>query len=441
MDIKQEVIDEVEKIDKEFNYLNVICNLENRKKGRLSGVSISVKDAICVKGVESTAGSAILNGYKPVFNATVIERCLDEGATIVGKTAQDEFGFGSFCTNVGKGFKVPKNPFDKERCCGGSSGGCAGLTQKMTSHHISLAESTGGSIVTPASFCGVYGLCPTYGRVSRYGLMDYANSLDKIGPMAKDIKDVALLLEIISGFDRNESTCTDVPVDKYTDFVGKDIKRMKIGIIKEGFGEGVSYEVAENVRSAIKRLEDAGATVEEVTLPLTMKYGLSAYYLISTSEASTNLARYCGMRYGASEKLEGNFNEYFSKVRSKYLGDEVKRRILIGTFARMAGYRDAYYIKALKVRTKIIEEYKNLFRKFDALISPTVPVLPPKFSEINRMTPLQEWLMDILTVGPNLAGLPHLNIPSGTADGLPVGTLLIADHFQEGKLIQIGSQI
>ncbi|MBU0536285.1 MAG: Asp-tRNA(Asn)/Glu-tRNA(Gln) amidotransferase subunit GatA, partial [Nanoarchaeota archaeon] len=363
----RKVLNEIRTLNKEYNYFNTISEelalsqaeaMQNDPKGRLAGVPISVKDCIVVKGVESTAGSRILKGYNPVFNATAVRKCIDEGAIIIGKTSQDEFGFGGFSTNVGLDYKVPLNPFDKERACGGSSGGSAGISQKADFPHASLSESTGGSIVNPASFCGVYGLCPTYGRVSRYGLIDYGNSLDKIGPIAKNIEDISLVQEVISGSTSRDSTVLNKPVDDYTSFVAKGAKGMKIGVIKEAFAEGVDDAVSKKVWDGIKKLESAGAKYEEVSLPLTIKYGLSVYYIIATSEASTNLQKYCGMRYGKHEKLEGNFNEYFTKVRSSHLGKEAKRRIIIGTFARMAGFRDAYYMKAMRVRTRIINEYK-----------------------------------------------------------------------------------
>ena len=437
------IIEEAKKIDKEYHYFNIID--ENPKKegnGRLNNIAISVKDCICVRKLESRAGSKILQGYKPVFDAAVIEKVKKEGALIIGKTAQDAFGFGSFSVNVGKDMKIPLNPFDKKRSCGGSSGGSAGITQKASFKHISLAESTGGSIVCPASFCGVIGLCPTYGRVSRYGLMDYANSLDKIGPMAKSMEDIAVIMEIISGFDENESTTLNEKVPKYTSFLKKDIKGMKIGVIKEAFEEGIDQEVKNKVEEGISYMESQGAKTEKISLPLTQKYGIATYYLLAMCEASTNMAKYCGMRYGASEPVKGSFNEYFSEVRSKYFNEESKRRIMIGTFARMAGCRDAYYIKAAKVRTKIIEEYKKAFRKFDALVSPTMPITAPKFEEIERLTPLQNYMMDILTVGPNLAGLPHISIPIGlNKDKMPVGLMLISDYLQEEKLIQIGAKL
>lgn len=444
------VIEECRKINKEYNYFNIISDelaleqakeLKQNPKGRLAGVAVSVKDCICVKGVESRAGSAILNGYKPVFDATVVSKIKKEGAIIIGKTSQDAFGFGGFSVNVGKGFKVPLNPFDKTRSTGGSSGGAAGITQKATFPHIALAESTGGSIVNPASFCGVAGLCPTYGRVSRYGLMDYANSLDKIGTMSRKAEDSALMMEIIAGYDDNESTSLDKPVESYASHIGKGIKNMKIGLLGESTSKGVDEAVKDRILDGVLRLEAAGASVQEVSLPVTEKYSLPTYYLIAMAEASTNLAKYCGMRYGAYDILEGSFNEYFSKIRSHNFDDESKRRVIIGTFARMAGYRDAYYLKATKVRTKIIEEYKRIFSKYDCIISPVTPILPPKFSELDKLSVLQVYLLDIFTVGANLAGLPHISVNAGFKDNLPVGMLLIGNHLQEGRLLQIASNL
>ena len=441
------VIKNLKKINKEYHYMNNISEelalklAEQNKGGRLAGVPVSVKDCLCVKGVESTAGSKVLKGYKPLFNATAVQKVVDEGAIVIGKTAQDEFGFGSFSTNVGIGFDVPLNPFDKERACGGSSGGSAGLTKKADFPHISLSESTGGSIVAPASFCGVPAICPTYGRVSRYGLIDYANSLDKIGVIGKKVQDVALGMEIIAGHDTNESTSLNAPVDSYTDWTKQDVKAKKIAVIKECFSDGVDEAVKNSVWDSIKKLESAGVSYEEISLPIVNKYGVSTYYLIAMSETSTNLAKYCGMRYGAHEKLNGGFNDYFSKVRSENFGKEAKRRVILGTFARMAGYRDAYYLKAMRVRTKIINEYKSAFKKYSALVSPTMPVLPPKFKDIEKLTPLQNYMMDIMTVGPNLAGLPHMNVNAGMVDGLPVGMQIIGNHLDENRVLQFGGAL
>jgi len=442
MDIKK-IISETKKIDKEYHYFNIIDEAPKKEgNGKLNNITVSVKDCICVDSLESRAGSKILEDYKPVFDATVIQKIRKQGATIIGKTAQDAFGFGSFSTNVGKDMKTPLNPFDKERACGGSSGGAAGFTQKAPFKHIALGQSTGGSIVAPASFCGVVGLCPTYGRVSRYGLMDYGNSLDKIGPIAKTVEEIVLMLEIIAGYDEKESTTLNEPVPDYTKYIKKDIKGLKIGVIKESFGKGVDKEVKDKVEEGIKRLEEQGAKIENISLPLTERYGVETYYLLAMCEASTNLAKFCGMRYGASEQIKGNFNEYFSKVRSDYFNDESKRRIMIGTFARMAGQRDAYYIKAAKVRTKIIEEYKKAFKKVDLLVSPTMPFVAPKFKEIEKLSPLQNYMADILTVGPNLAGLPHISVPIGfNKEKMPIGLMLIADHLKEEKLIQAASKL
>ena len=276
---------------------------------------------------------------------------------------------------------------------------------------------------------------------SRYGLIDYGNSLDKIGPMGKSMEDIALLQSVIEGYDPKDSTSLNANSQSSGYSRSESVKGMKIGVIKEGFLGAVDPQVEQHVRKGIEWLQEEGAQVEEVSLDFPMRHSLSAYYLLATSEASTNLAKYCGMRYGASVDLKGNFNDFFSKVRSENLGEEAKRRIIIGTFARMSGFRDAYYIKAAKVRTLIIQEYKKAFRQYEALVSPTCPILPPRFDEIKQLTPLQHYMMDTLLVGPNLAGLPHLNIPVGFSNKLPVGMLLIADHLQENKLLQLGRSI
>lgn len=445
----KKVIEEAKRINDEYNFFTTISEEEALKqakelaknpKGKLAGVAVTLKDAICAKDIETKAGSKILTGYKPVFDSTVVERIKNEGGIIIGKTTQDEFGFGTFNVNAGLDMPVPLNPYDKERACGGSSGGSGGITKKAEFPHISLGESTGGSIVNPGSFCGVNALCPTYGRVSRYGLIDYGNSLDKIGPIAKTTYEAALMLDVIAGHDNRDSTTLNEEKDDYYSYLDKDIKGLKVGVIKEGFTEDIDQNVRAKCEEAIKKLQELGAEYEEVSTPLAIEYGLPAYYMISTSEASTNLAKLCGIRYGATEKLEGNFNEYFSKVRSNNFGKEAKRRIIIGTFARMSGYRNAYYIKSAKIRTKVINEYKELFKKFDVLVCPTVPVLPPRFDEIDKMTPLQHYLADVLTIGPNLAGLPHMNITAGFHEELPVGMSIIADHMSEGKLLQVAKE-
>lgn len=403
-----------------------------KNKGRLNGISISVKDNICTADMQTTAGSLILKNYIPPFNATCIEKVLKEGAVILGKTAMDEFGFGTFSVNCAYG--IPKNPLDTDRSCGGSSGGASCLTVAADFPHVAIAESTGGSISCPAAFTGTVGLTPTYGRVSRWGLIDYANSLDKIGCIGKTVKDVALLLSVISGQDEYDSTVLDIPEEDFIKYLKTDVKGMKIGVPKEYF-ENVDEKIVKTVWDAIKKLEDLGATYKEVSLHHT-KYSLPAYYIIAMAESSTNLAKFCGMRYGLHLPLQGNFDEYFSTVRSNGFGEEAKRRIILGTFARMAGWRDAYYLKALKVRTKVIEDFKLAFKKFDVLAAPTMPVIAPRFDEIEKLEPIEVYMMDILTVAPNLAGIPMISIPCGLVNKLPVGLHLMGDHLQEGKVIQ-----
>lgn len=427
--------EKLRKLDKKYNLFITLSIEKSKGKGKLSKHYISVKDNICVKGVQATAGSKILQGYNPTFDATVISRIKKEGGIIIGKTAMDEFGFGTFSINCA--YKIPRNPLDPSRVCGGSSGGAAALTASLDLQHIALGQSTGGSISCPASFCGVIGLTPTYGLVSRYGLIDYANSLDKIGPIGKNVKDVALLLSVISGHDKRDQTTIDKKKEDYAKFLNKKIKGMKIGIPEEYFS-GVDEKVDNKVWDGIKKLEDLGIKYEKISLKMT-KYALAAYYIIATAEASTNLAKFCGMRYGLHEKLEGSFDEYFSKVRDKGFGEEAKRRILLGTYARMAGYRDQYYLKAMKVRNLIIQDFKKAFKKYDALITPTMPIIAPKFKEVEKLSPLEVYAMDILTVAPNLAGIPHLSVPCGKVQGMPVGLHILGNHLQEGKILQVGS--
>jgi len=425
------ILDKAKDIQKKYSPFITIAGKETKGKGKLNGMAISVKDNICTAGMQTTAGSKILEGYIPPFNATCVEKVLKEGGFILGKTAQDEFGFGTFSVNCAYG--IPKNPLDTSRSCGGSSGGASCLTAAADFPHIAIAESTGGSISCPAAFTGTVGLTPTYGRVSRWGLVDYANSLDKIGCIGKTVKDVALLLSVISGKDEFDSTVLDTQED-FTKYLKSSVKGMKIGVPKEYF-ENVDQKITKAVWDAIKKLESLGATYKEISLPNT-KYSLPAYYIIAMAESSTNLAKYCGMRYGLHQSLQGNFDEYFSTVREKGFGEEAKRRIILGTFARMAGFRDAYYLKALKVRTKIIEDFKTVFKKFDVLAAPTMPVIAPKFSEIEKLEPIEVYMMDILTVAPNLAGIPMISVPVGLVDKMPVGLHLMGDHLQEGKIIQ-----
>lgn len=411
--------------------------------GKLAGLLVSIKDNICVQGVETTATSKILTGYKPVFNATIIERLLAEDAIIIGKTSCDAFGFGSFNTNVGLDYEIPKNPIDVSRVTGGSSGGSAGITAKIEFAHVSIAESTGGSIENPASFCGVVGFCPTYGKVSRYGLISYANSLDKIGIMSKDTSDIAPVFEVISGFDEKDGT--SLKEQKLSSNIKtKKISELRIGLIKESMDKkGIHEDIIFTMNETISKLKQTGATVETVSLPITFTYGIPTYYLLSTAEASTNLAKLSGLRYGVESKKKNKFfSDYFTEIRSSHFNTESKRRILLGTFARMAGFRDAYYIKAAKVRTKIIEEYKKQFQKYDILISPTMPITAPNFDEVKKLTPAQNFMLDILTVGPNLAGVPHASIPIGNdKQNMPIGLMASSAHHNEKTLLTFLAEV
>lgn len=415
------------------------------RKGKLLGIPISVKDCLCVKGVESRAGSKILSGYRPVFDATAVAKARQEGAIILGKTSQDEFGFGTFSVNhtaetmmEGKprGVNPPRNPFDEGRSCGGSSGGAAGFTALTGCTHAAIAESTGGSIACPAAFCGVASITPTYGKVSRYGLMDYANSLDKIGTMGKTIEDAALLLNTISGKDEKDSTAMETGEAR----IGKAGK-MKIGIPKELMESIENRKLNSIVMGRIKKAESFGAEISEVKMPLNTKYGIAAYYIIAMSEASTNLAKYCGMRYGLEKKLEGSFNEYFTSVRSEAFGEEAKRRILLGTFARMSGFRNAYYLKAMKARTMLIREYRETFSKVDLIAHPAMPVAAPKFSEIEKLAPIEHYAADLCTVPANLCGMPHATINAGFLKEMPVGLMIVGDHLQENGVLSLASAL
>lgn len=435
-DFYSSLAEELQKINREYEFFITIDDFKQAKadkKSKLAGLPFSVKDNICAKGLRTTAGSKILSTYIPPFDATAVADLKKVGAILIGKTAQDEFGFGTFSTNCA--FGIPKNPFDKSRSCGGSSGGAAGLTSMLKMPHIALAESTGGSISCPAAFCGVVGLTPTYGRVSRYGLIDYANSLDKIGLIGKSTEDIAAVFSIIARHDEKDSTSLNKKTENYERYLHKSVKGMKIAV-PVSLIKGIDRGVEGKFWNAIKTLEKLGVEYKEIDF----KYKellIPTYYILAMAEASTNLAKYCGMRYGSSLKVEGHYTDYFSKVRESFFGKEAKRRIILGTFARMAGYRDQYYIKAMKARTLIIREYKTIFNKTDAICMPTMPMIAPKFEEIEKMTPLQIYNMDILTVGPNLASIPHISVPCGKIKEMPVGLHIIGDYLQEGKILTL----
>ena len=431
----EEFLTELKEKNQELNLMREIT--QGKNTGELNGVPFVAKDAICTEDTTSSAGSKILQNYKPVFDATVIERLKNSGASFYGKTQQDEFGFGTFSTNCA--FGTPKNPHDEGRVVGGSSGGAGAIVAAMDKPLISLGESTGGSITNPAAYNGVVGITPTYGRVSRYGLVDYANSLDKIGVLAKTVYGSAKGLEIIAGEDENDQTTSKREVPDYSENLEETSG--KLAVPKQYLElEGVEEGVMENFQESIDELEDAGFEVEEVDMPLlSADIAVPAYYVLAMSEASTNLAKMSGMRYGLEYDPEDfeDFNEYFSEVRSEGFGEEAKRRILLGTYTRQAGYRDQYYIKAAKVRTKIISQYQEVFEEFDAVISPSMPNIAPKIEEVEEMSPSEIYAMDTLTVGPNLAGMPMISVPNGESEEMPTGLHIVGDHFEEQKILDI----
>lgn len=403
------------------------------RKDRLKGLPFSFKDAICTKGFNTRAGSKVLEGYKPPFDATVVKKVKENNGGVIAKTHQDEFGLGSF--SVTCAYAKPRNPWNPERCCGGSSGGSGGLTAALDFPHISLGESTGGSISNPASFCGVVGLTPTYGTVSRYGLLTYGNSLDKIGPMSRSVYGATLGLEIISGNDPMDPTTTETDTD-YLDALDRSIEGRTIGLPKEYF-EHSDPEVSKTVKDAVKQLEDLGAEIKYVQLPKT-EYALPAYLITAFSEVSTNLAKFCGMRYGLEDDLDGkDFNEYFSEIRSKGFGDKAKLRIMLGTFARMAGHRNKYYLKAMKVRRKVINDFRSSLKEVDVIAAPAMPIVAPKFNKIDDLSVVEINQLDILSVPANFAGLPQLTMTCGFKDDMPIGLKLFADHFEEKNILNV----
>lgn len=397
------------------------------------GFTFSAKDNLTSIDFESTAGSKILEGYRAPFDATPIKKMKEAGGILIGKTNMDEFGFGTFCTN--SAFGIPKNPFDLNRSCGGSSGGSA-CAAAVLDDHVSLGVSTGGSIVCPASFCGVYGLAPSYGRVSRYGLIDYGNSLDKVGLLSFKASDLRKYLPIISGKDVHDPTSCVQPELRLG-----ERKLKSVAVPKEAVeGDGISKDVMKGFEESLEMLRSMSIDVEYISMP-TLKYSIPAYYVIATSEASTNLARFCGMRYGQQDgDLTLKFDDYFTSFRSKYFGDEAKRRILLGTFTRMVGYADRYYNKALQVREAIIADYKKQFERFDAVVTPTMPFVSPRFDDISKMSALDSYKADFLTVPPNITGMPHMSVPCGYSEGMPIGLLFTSDHWNEDVLIDIAER-
>lgn len=394
--------------------------------------AVSLKDNICTEGLNTECCSHILKGFRPPYDATVVSKLKAAGVPIFTiKTNMDEFAFGSSTEN--SCFGATSNPWDLSRVPGGSSGGSAAAVASDQAIWA-LGSDTGGSIRQPAAFCGVVGLKPTYGRVSRYGLIAFASSLDQIGPLTKDVTDNAILLNIISGYDKYDSTSADLPVPDYTKSLINDIKGLKIGIPKEYFIEGLDTEVKNVIDAAIKRLESLGAKIKEISLPHT-QYAVPVYYIIATAEASSNLARFDGVQYGLRNK-SNNLIQMYKKTRGEGFGEEAKRRIILGTFALSHGYYDAYYLRALKVRTLIKNDFDNAFKELDCIVTPTAPTTAFKIKE-KIDDPLKMYLSDIFTISVNLAGIPAISVPCGfSKDGLPIGLQILAKPFNEETIFR-----
>ncbi len=398
----------------------------------LTGIPVLIKDVICTRGVRTTCASRILENFVPIYDATVVERLKKCGAVLIGKANMDEFAMGSSTEN--SAFFVTHNPWDLSRVPGGSSGGSAAAVAADEVPYA-LGSDTGGSIRQPAGFCSVVGLKPTYGRVSRYGLVAFASSLDQIGPLTQDVTDCALVLNAIAGYDDRDSTSVPHPLPDYTQSLVGDLRGLRLGVPKEYFVEGMQAEVATAIKAAIAKLEELGAEVEwEVSLPHT-PYALAVYYIIAPSEASANLARYDGVKYGFSYQAD-NMWESMEKTRQYGFGAEVKRRIMLGTYALSAGYYEAWYLKAQKVRTLIRWEFAQAFERFDALITPTSPTVPFKIGE-RVDDPLQMYLSDVCTLPINIAGVPAISIPAGFAGSLPIGMQIIGKPFSEETILKI----
>ncbi len=399
----------------------------------LGGVPVGIKDVMVTKGVRSTAGSKILGNYIPPYDCTAVTRLEAAGAVVLGKLNCDEFAMGS--SNENSAWKPVHNPRDLSRVPGGSSGGSAACVAADMAV-VALGSDTGGSIRQPASFCGVVGVLPTYGRVSRYGLIAFASSLDHIGPLAKTVKDAALVLRTIAGRDPMDATSAEVPVPDYVAELDKPVRGMKIGIAKEYLGEGLDAEVRKAVEAAIQKLASLGCEIVEVSLPHT-PYAVPAYYIVATAEASANLARFDGVRYGYRASNGRTLSEMYRRSRDEGFGAEVKRRIMLGTYALSAGYYDAYYLKAQKVRTLLTRDFEEAFKKVDAIVTPTSPTAAFKLGE-KVDDPLAMYLADIYTVTADLAGIPGISVPCGeTREKLPIGLQILGKHFDEGTILRV----
>ena len=422
--VEKEAVNKAKEIDRKIS--------EGKPVGRLAGVAIAVKDAICTQGILTTCSSRMLQNFVPPYDADVIKRIKQEDGVIIGKTNMDEFAMGS--STETSYFGPTRNPWNLSTVPGGSSGGSAACIATDEAA-LALGTDTGGSIRCPASYCSVVGLKPTYGLVSRYGLIAYANSLEQIGPMTKDVYDCALFLSVIAGHDSKDGTSMNVAPKDYTKFLNDNVDGFKIGVPREFFGEGTSDAVEKQVWKGIHKLEELGASYEETSLP-SLEHSLATYYIIATSEASSNLARYDGIRYGYRvDKDEGDWPTVYSQNRREGFGAEVRRRIILGTYALSAGYYNKYYLKSLKVRTLIRKNFEEAFKKFDVLVGPTMPFPPFKIGEKIK-DPLALYMSDVDTVSANLAGLPAISVPCGFTNALPIGMQIMAPHLREDLTLQ-----
>lgn len=414
--------------DDKYNAFLTICNKPTHTEGKLAGVAVAVKDNISTAGIETTCASRILKGYVPPYDAHVVGLLKQAGAAIAGKTNMDEFGMGT--TTENSAFGPTLNPCDTGRVPGGSSGGsAAAVAAGMV--RMAFGTDTGGSIRCPAAFCGIVGLKPSYGRVSRYGLIAYANSLEQIGPMGKTVSDVSTLMSVIAGYDRHDTTSRDKP---YSHTPVADIKGLKIGIPQEYFGQGVDSQVAAVVKKAIGRLEELGATTVPCSIP-SMEYALAAYYVTCTCEASSNLARFDGVRYGPAADTKKSWHDAYQETRSAAFGTEVRRRIMLGTFALSSGYYGKYYAKAQVARENIKADFNRIFRDVDVIAGPTMPTIAFKLKEKSDL--LSMYLADILTVPANLAGIPAISVPCGKSEGMPVGLQIMGRMFEDERVVDV----
>ncbi|WP_421410020.1 Asp-tRNA(Asn)/Glu-tRNA(Gln) amidotransferase subunit GatA [Streptococcus suis] len=400
----------------------------------MAGIPLAVKDNISTKGILTTAASKMLYNYEPIFDATSVAQAYAKDMIVVGKTNMDEFAMGG--SNENSAFKPTKNAWDQTKVPGGSSGGSAAAVA-AGQVRLSLGSDTGGSIRQPAAFNGIVGMKPTYGTVSRFGLIAFGSSLDQIGPFSQTVKENAQLLNVISGHDVKDATSTINEIADFTSKIGQDIKGMKIALPKEYMGEGIDPQVKETILKAAKHLESLGAIIEEVSLPHS-KYGVAVYYIIASSEASSNLQRFDGIRYGFRAEDATNLDEIYVKTRSQGFGEEVKRRIMLGTFSLSSGYYDAYFKKAGQVRTLIIQDFEKVFADYDLILGPTVPTVAFGLDTLNH-DPVAMYLADLLTIPVNLAGLPGLSIPAGFVEGLPVGLQLIGPKYSEETIYQVAA--